>query len=62
MTEKLTFVELVKRRPKIAMRRTDDRELLNAIKSYDLNRHTQAEEAAFAAFEAVYSRKPVSIG
>jgi hypothetical protein len=57
----LTFCELVRRRPKIAMRRTRDRELLSAIRSYDLNRRTQAEDAAFAAFEAVYSRKPVAL-
>lgn len=57
----LTFCELVRRRPKVAMRRTRDRELLNAIRSYDLNRRCQSEEAAFAAFEAVYSRRPVGL-
>jgi hypothetical protein len=40
-------LELIKRRPKIALRRTSDRWLQLAIKSYDLNRHTQAEAKAF---------------
>jgi hypothetical protein len=43
----LSFIELVKRRPKIALRRTADRWLQLAIKSYDLNRRTQAEGTAF---------------
>jgi hypothetical protein len=42
-----SMLALIKRRPKIALRRTPDRWLQLAIKSYDLNRHTQAETKAF---------------
>lgn len=41
-TVPLSFLELVERRPKIALRRTAGRALQNSIRSYDLNRRTEA--------------------
>ena len=57
-----SFVSLLKARPRIALRRVKDPELRCAIGEYILNRGTQAEAKSLAAFEAVYSRKPVAIG
>ena len=56
-----TFTELVQRRPKVARKRAQDRELRNLIRSFDLNRRYGAGDAALVAFEAVYSRKPVEL-
>jgi hypothetical protein len=42
-----TTLALIKRRPKIALRRIRDPWLRLAIKSYDLNRRTQAEAKTF---------------
>lgn len=49
------------KRPKVSLRRFSDPEQRLAIKSYILNRGTEAEEAALAHFEAIYSRKPVGL-
>ena len=36
-----TFIELIQRRPKVALRRTQDPMLKNAIISYDMNRRAE---------------------
>ncbi len=47
----LPFIELVKRRPKVALRRIKDRGLKNAIRSYDSNRRYEAGPKALKEVE-----------